>query len=210
MKRIALTIAMTLIMSSIGYAQFTIGPKVGLNLSTIRYNSDTNDFFKYRMGANMGVFGKYTINRLFDIQTEIMYSQQGYKLDMSDVALFDYNGTKYYSPDVKILTHNLNIPLLLKSNMLFLPGLYVEIGPQVGFFLKDSYSSKDKELEEELNDADINFKTADFQIIGGLGFDIGKKVSVNARYCHALTSIYEAGFKNRVFQFSLAYNLFNF
>jgi len=209
MKRIILVAIMVITMFTQAYAQFTIGPKAGLNISTICADDDANDYRKYKLGANIGVFGKYTINELFDIQSEIMYSQQGHKLEID--FLYEYDGNKYVEPEVKILTHNLNVPLLLRFNIPVFRRLYIEAGPQAGFFLRDNYSSKDKQFEEELNDSDIRFKTLDLQVIGGIGFDLGKNFSVNARYAHSLTSIYkDVDYKSRVFQFSLAYNLFQF
>lgn len=207
MKKVVLVTVMALIMFSHAYAQFTIGPKAGMNISTMHTGELIGDITEYKTGFNAGAFGKYTINNSFDIQAELLYSQQGYKID---IPLYDIGGNSYVDPDLKVLTHNLNIPILLKYNLLGRPWVFFEAGPQVGFLLKDKFKSKDKELEDDANKLGMGFKTVDLSIVGGIGFYLGYGVSINARYNHGLTSIHDFDYKNRVFQFSLAYNLFQF
>ena len=59
MKKTALVIALFIVVSNVS-AQFTIGPKVGLNLSKeylgIKAFDEDTDF---KSGLNAGVFGKY-------------------------------------------------------------------------------------------------------------------------------------------------------
>lgn len=206
MKKVIFVTIIAFAMSLHTYAQFTIGPKVGLNLSTV-HSTKVDDYADYKTGLNAGVFGKYSINSSFDIQTEVLYSQQGYKVDL---VSFDYGGDPYLDPDLKVLTHNLNIPVLLRYNLLGKRWLYFEAGPQVGFLLKEKMKLENKEVVGGLKDMGMELKTVDLSIVGGIGFYLGNHFTINARYNYGLTSIHDLDFKNRVFQFSLAYDLWKF
>ena len=62
------------------YAQFSIGPKLGLNLFKVSAEtSNMNDLFKYKYGGAVGFFAKYKISNRVSMQSELLYSQQGYK-----------------------------------------------------------------------------------------------------------------------------------
>lgn len=208
MKKVFFVTFMVLMIFPQTYAQFTIGPKAGLNLSTV-YSSKVDDFADYRTGLNAGVFGKYSINNSFDVQVELLYAQLGYKYTVPE---YDLGGHAYRNFKMKLITHNLDIPLLVKYNLLGRPWIFFEGGVQLGFFLTDKYSSNDKEAEREMNKLKTEFNTFDFQLLGGLGFYLGSGFSINARYCHGLTNVIDSdlNLRNRTFQFSLAYNLWQF
>ena len=201
MKKMFFAIALCIIVNSVS-AQFTIGPKVGLNLSNeysgIKPIDESNN---YKTGLNAGIFGKYEINDIFDIQAELLYSQQGFK---SDIKLFDYGGT-ILEDDFKILSQYLNIPVVLK----YYPfkRFYIEAGPQIGICFNSKISPGDIDIKEAF---DTNYNTV-FSLVGGIGVNIGYGLSVNARYNHGFTKTYsESDFKSRVIQFSLTYDLWSF
>lgn len=208
MKKAILSIVMVIIVCTQAHSQFTIGPKAGLNISTMHSNNEfVDDFLDYKTGFNIGIFGKYSFNKLFDIQMELLYSQQGYK---GNIDIYDHEGNTYLNPDLKVLTHNLNIPLLLKYNLLGRRWLFIEAGPQVGLFLGEDLKLKNEISDERMNGIGKDFKTADISIVGGIGFYLGNHISVNARYNHGLTSTHDLNLKNRVFQIALAYDLWQF
>ena len=92
-------------------AQLTIGPKAGLNISKEYYGiKGVDEDVDFRTGLNAGVFGRYEISDKFDIQAELLYSQQGYK---STVPLADIGGITL-TEGYKSLSHYLNVPVLLK------------------------------------------------------------------------------------------------
>lgn len=81
MKKTFLMIALLIIVLNNLSAQFIIGPKVGLNVSKEYYGIKAIDEeIDFRTGLNAGVFGKYKINDILDIQAELLYSQQGHKV----------------------------------------------------------------------------------------------------------------------------------
>jgi hypothetical protein len=207
MKRTILVMMLFIAVSSSVSAQFLIGPKVGLNRTKEYYGRKILDEdVDFRTGLNAGIFGKYVLSELFDVQAELLYSQQGYK---SNVPLTDIGGNAIVG-GYKALSHYLTVPVLLK----YYPftRIYLEAGPQVGFCLDYKYSSGHKEYDKALKAQDTDYNTVDFSLTGGLGFYNGYGLSVNARYIHGFTKTrpqYLDG-KNRVIQFSLAYDLWRF
>jgi hypothetical protein len=202
-----LVISFTLVAMQVS-AQFILGPKVGLNISNVYYPDVSStplfsDAVEFRKGLNAGVFGNYCLSDRFDVQAELLYSQQGYK---DNIPLTDVNGTTIVN-GYTTLTHYLNIPVLIKFYPL--KRIYLEAGPQAGFRLGSNYSTLEKEWDDLLNGLESGRKT-DFSLVGGLGIYLGKGFSVNARYCHGLLKESNFAYKNRVIQFSVAYDLWQF
>jgi len=202
MKKIILTIALFISVITISSAQFTIGPKAGLNLAK-EYFGETvfDDNVEFKQGLNIGVFGKYMMNDKLGIQAELLYSQQGYK---SNIQLFDFGGNITQN-GYKRSSHYLNIPVVLKYYPL--KRIFIESGPQVGYCFKSKLSPG--EYTDEISN--MEYKTIDFSLVGGVGIDIGYGLNVSARYNHGLThTLPNSDLKNRVFQFSLTYDLLDF
>ena len=205
MKQTILIIALLIVVANNAFSQFTVGPKAGLNL-TKEYAGQKmfDEHQNSKTGLNLGLFGCYEMNDKLDLQVEMLYSQQGYK---TDIALIDWNGEMMTS--VKASSHYLNVPLLLK----YYPfkRFYIEAGPQIGFCLDSSFLSENDEMNGVLKEMDADYHKVDFSLAGGLGFHIGKGFSINVRYNHGFTkTLNESLWKNRVIQFSLAYDLWSF
>ena len=199
MKKIAFIIVLLIVVINSISAQFVVGPKVGLNISKEYFGEKfIDEDVKFKTGLNVGVFGKYDVSNKFDIQTELLYSQQGLKVN---IPLADYGGTMIEG--YKVSTHYLNIPVLLK----YYPfkRIYIEAGPQVGFCLDSKLS------HEYSNGISLDYSTTDFSLAGGIGINIGHGLCVNARYNHGFTrTIFNTDWKNRVIQLSLTYDLWRF
>ena len=200
MKRTILFITLFLIAIISASAQITIGPKIGLNLSKEHYGEKLIDEdIDFRAGVNVGFFGKYQMKNKFDVQMELLYSQQGYKDNVPVIYIGGYAIRDGY----KILSHNLNIPVLLKYHVY--KGFYLEAGPQAGFCFYARLQHNEEGIDEVF---DMDRKLIDFSLAGGVCVDIGNKLSFNARYNHGFTDTApESDFKNRVIQISLSYNL---
>ena len=200
MKKNILAIVLIISVNNIASAQFIIGPKVGLNISKEYYAgielvNAGNEDIKYKTGINIGIFGKYVMGSRFDLQAELLYSQQGFK---QNISLADYGGIIDVD-EYKFSSQYFNIPLILKFYPL--KSIYIEVGPQVGLYLKSTSGFVGYSRD---------YKTMDFSLIGGIGTNIGYGLSINARYNHGLTQILPSDWKNRVFQISLTYDLCNF
>lgn len=71
MRKILLVVATVMCMGG-AFAQLSMGPKLGLNVSSL-----TGDGSNFRAGMNVGIFANYRINKLLAIQPEFYYSMQG-------------------------------------------------------------------------------------------------------------------------------------
>lgn len=71
MRKILLVVAAVMCMGG-AFAQLSMGPKLGLNVSSL-----TGDGSNFRAGVNVGIFANYRINKLLAIQPEFYYSMQG-------------------------------------------------------------------------------------------------------------------------------------
>jgi hypothetical protein len=142
-KKVTLLAISLMLVAIQASAQFTTGLKAGLNVSDVHFNhSVMNDDVKFRNGLNVGVFGNYYLNDRFDVQAELLYSQQGYR---NTIPMTDLGGT-VISDGFKSLKHYLNIPVLIKFYPL--KRLYLEAGPQVGFRLGHHYSTAEKAWDD--------------------------------------------------------------
>jgi hypothetical protein len=202
-KRVTL-LALSLIFAAIQtFAQFTAGPKAGLNMSDVYFGSVIDDDIKYRTGLNAGVFGNYRLNARFDVQAELLYSQQGYK---NTIPVMEFGGSTVLN-GFKTLTHYLNIPVLVRFYPL--SRFYLEAGPQVGFRLGHNYSDL-PDYSGIVDEFESGKKSTDFSLAGGAGITLGKGFSLSARYCHSLLKEPGFAYRNRVIQFSIAYDLWHF
>ena len=170
MKKITtLIIAMSLIITVSNAQKVSIGPKLGVNFSTL---SDLEGA-ESRVGLQAGGFLVYSIVEHFGISIDVVYSQQGAnsKINGSDLHL-DY----------------IQLPLL--ANIFF--NQYgddfrpkITIGPAVGILA----SAKGPFVEKD------DFNSTDFGFVAGLGFNykVGEKkwLNVDARYGMGASEIFK-------------------
>ena len=205
------------------YAQMTVGGKAGLNVSTITDVSLTfmdkpmekiDIDYEYRLGMHVGGYAHYRFSSTFGLQTELLYSQMGYK---ETIPVTDYGGKAYANATAKGLLHYLTLPVLLRFTV---PrtGLFLEAGPQAGFLLgnKVSFSA---DISEEINGniskkGGIDAQTFDLSAVAGIGYRMNNGLSVSARYIHGFKTsdrrFIPAISQNRAFQFSIAYDIKTF
>ena len=202
MRQTILIITLFILIINSASAQITLGLKSSFNFSKEYYGEKLFDEdIDFRPGMNVGFFGKYQINNKFDGQMELLYSQQGYKDNVPIVFVGGYAIRDGY----KILSHYLNVPVLLKY--FIYKDFYIEAGPQLGFCFGARLQHNQEDIDESFK---MDYKPVDFSIVGGLGVYIGQGVSLNARYNHGLTETApESNFKNRVIQISIAYNFWS-
>ncbi|QNM85022.1 PorT family protein [Polaribacter pectinis] len=166
----------------------TAGIKGGYNLSSV--NFDGNSETAKLHGFHIGVYGESYIGKIFSIQPEITYSQQGYKI-------LDDSGTYTQKLDY------INIPLMLKAYPF--KNFFMEVGPQIGFSIshKETFDAGfvlyDTSQEFEPN----NF---DWGINIGTGFKSDNGVSLGVRYHIGQNDIYDEDKpKNEVWQIYLGF-----
>lgn len=199
MKKIVFTLLFGLITAINIQAQYSIGAKAGMNMSTIHTSEGLADIIKYRPGLNLGGYLTYRLNDYFDLQTELLYSQQGYNWEVGYTNEYGY---VIDNIKAKAIYHYLTLPILIKYYVF--PRLNFEFGPQLGFRLANHYSLEDKNLNVW-----PTTNVFDFALTMGIGYDLTDRICFNARYCLGLTSSQKKmdQTQNRLFQFSIGYKL---
>lgn len=203
MKKILPIVALVAISLTANAQQvFTIGPKAGVNFSTLS-NVDKGEMLP---GYYVGAVAEFKFAEKFSFQPELVYSSQGikniYSETLAGVSLNHHNHDK--------LAY-INIPLLAKYY--FTKGFSVELGPQFGLLLKatnkDEVTTNGVEVNEN-RDFKNEVNSFDFGIGAGLAYDIAKGFFVNARYNLGLSNVgksnqYYDGSKNSVTQLGVGY-----
>jgi hypothetical protein len=219
MKRIIITACIAVLTFAGVQAQVKVGPKIGLNTSNMYvkggirvndFNIPWKDMVQYRQGLNIGAFLNYQTAPRFALQTEIIYSQQGFK---DDILLMDYNGKPVIHPDGKIVLHYLNIPILLRGYA-GETGLFAEAGLQTGFRLSSNYiiTAPGSNEISSLNPYPPAKSAVDLSFASGIGCHFRFGATLSIRYNIGLTKaiqVWDAS-RNQVFQFTLAYDLLTF
>jgi hypothetical protein len=144
------------------------GVKAGGNFYTI---APGGDGVSARSALHAGAFYHYTRTKVFSIQTELLYSMEGYKFSdniYTVVTKLDY----------------LDLPVLFQFNTH--SGLYFETGPQVGLKLDVGYSyGGDPGLLDPVRD-DLNKLILSGCV--GAGYFRGK-LGLGARYNFGISNI---------------------
>jgi Outer membrane protein beta-barrel domain len=174
------------VLSSVGatYAQVQValGIKAGANISKFD-DADADNLTSFHAGA----FGLFKFTKI-GIQPEVLFSQQGSKID--DV--------QFGKGDLK--ASYLAIPVMLK--LYLIGGLNLQAGPQFGFLTAAEFDG---------NDAKDSFKNSDLSANVGLGWDLPFGLTVDARYNIGLSDIGDGpqapDLKSRVIQVSVGYKI---
>ncbi|WP_298421232.1 porin family protein [uncultured Kordia sp.] len=186
MKKLLLITAITIFGFANVNAQndIKLGAKVGLNFANI-YGDNTGNIDPITSIINFGIVGEISLSEKFSFQPELMYSVQGYSVSDDVVAL------NYF-----------NIPLMGKYYLS--KKLSVEAGPQIGFLL----SAKD-----DGRSVTDNFKTLDFGVNVGVGYELNNGLNFGVRYNLGLSNINDVSgssnkIRNGVAQISVGYFFF--
>jgi hypothetical protein len=191
MKKIFLSAIAVMAIGTAAQAQdINFGAKAGVNFASMSIDPEGDMDLKSRTGLHIGVLAEFKITETFAVQPEILYSMQGYKAEFGDV-------------EVETKADYLIIPIMAKYFVT--EGLSIEAGPQVGFLM----SAKDDDGE----DIKDGYKSIDFGINGGLGYELPMGVFFQARYYVGLSNIAEetdlgeadVEYKNNVFALSVGY-----
>lgn len=201
MKRIiALTLALLLTLSAKSQVEqprqiLEIGVIGGLNLSQMDFQPDIRQ--KYLMGANGGLFARYTSEKYFGMicaaQLELNFSQRGWTENFDDGTNNGYSHTLNY----------IELPLLAhlswgkeKKGFQF----FINLGPQISFLMGDSekfegnWKAEDRpESIRAIYGKEIENKF-DYGITGGLGIELKTKAGnffIEGRYYYGLSDIYK-------------------
>jgi len=169
------------------------GVKLGLNNSI--FKGDANGGSESKLGVSAGFFVELPVTEKFSITPELLYSEEGSKLQEDDVEsdfIFSY----------------LNIPVMFKYYVT--EKFNIQAGPQVGLLVKSKLErlSSIGELITVDAEQDLDTPKFNFGINVGLGYQITEKFFVDARYNYGLTDLSEfLDIQSSVFNISLGYRL---
>lgn len=182
--------------------QIKIGPKAGVNFSTLSDLSKAKTLTGYYVGA----VAEVKLADKFSIQPELVFSSQGAKNIYSEVVLGDI--VNHHNHDV---INSINLPILGKYFVT--NSLSIELGPQFGLLVKaenqDKITINGEEIKENRDFKD-ELNLFDFGIAAGLAYDLTNGLFVNARYNYGLTNVGKTGeyygdSKNRVIQLGVGF-----
>lgn len=199
MKKIVITFLMATAVISVKAQNFHFGIKTGINLSKetkTEVERQVQDFDKeFRKGFHIGGIVTYSINKQWELEGNLMYSQQGYKEHLFSIK----NNRTIYS----IRSNYINLPIAIKYYPL--EHLYIEMGPQIGFLI-----SKKHKIQGEGNITKyipLKPNHIDLSLFCGLGYNFSNNIFVEARYIHGLNNTYKnvTLSQNRNIQISIGY-----
>ncbi|MCF6171821.1 MAG: PorT family protein [Bacteroidales bacterium] len=172
------------------------GLKAGLNLSSQKVDNPMASY-SLRPGFTGGFLFYFQLKD-FAIQPEVIFSQQGSNITFNDEKL--YAVFTYFS-----------IPIIFKY-VLKKSGISFQAGPQIGFLscAKSNYHPIAK-LKYEEQYYTTAYKTTDFLLSFGIGWESKKNWIIDARYSLGLTPVnnYDGipDTKNRVISITVGYKI---
>ena len=175
------------------------GVKAGVQLSTIqRGNNESFSSLKIKpmLGYQVGGFATMRLSDDFSLQTELFFSNQGFKESM----ILNMGGGEIEDFTEKYAIRYIKLPLLLRYRVA--EKFFIEAGPQFGLFVSSSIE----------RDEWVHFKK--FDLAGALGAEyiLSNKLSVQFRYAHSFAKVDNiedylwVPERPRVFSLGLAYS----
>lgn len=176
---------------------FTIQPKIGMNVATL------SDADKSIVDIAFGLEAEYMFRDWFGLSVGAVLSNQGAK----------YNETVDV-PKYEVDLDYVHVPIL--ANFYVLPGLAIKTGIQPGFKMRAKYKSDNGtvDLDElyglynHVMDDKLKVSTFDISIPVGISYEY-KNIVLDARYNWGLKKVLNQGnaFYNRWFMVTLGYKL---
>ena len=204
MRKLIVLIAL-LLMTVVAMAQheegdFTVMPKVGMNIATL---SEADQAI---VDLQFGLEAEYMVSDNFSLGLGAILSNQGAKYDI----FYEDNAKSNYKVDLDYV----HVPVL--ASYYVLPGLAVKAGVQPGFKMRAKAKFDDGTIDLDelykmgsvLVGEDIKVNKFDLSIPVGISYEYQNFV-VDARYNWGLLKIMNVGdaFYNRCFMLSLGYKL---
>lgn len=170
---------------------FAIGVSGGVNMNSVSFSPTVRQ--KNLMGINGGFVARYISEKYFSMicgaQVEVNFSQHGWDEFYEDYPDLKYTRTMNYV-EIPFLAH---LAFGKEQGMQF----FIHAGPQVGFFLGDSYTMSGNwgdftGITVEQHDKKVDNKF-DYGIAGGAGVELRTKAGnflLEGRYYYALSDFY--------------------
>jgi outer membrane protein with beta-barrel domain len=151
------------------------GVKGGVNLATLNADEEPAPDFGYRVGLVAGGFVTWRLSTRFDVQPEVLFSQQGASIG-DDIV------------DAAIEIDSLVVPILARYRLR--PsggGLVLFAGPSLGFKLRAKAVAEvgGEKIKTDIGDDIEDF---DYGVVFGAGWEVGP-FSIDGRYTWGLSRI---------------------
>ena len=179
MKGSIFTIAL-LFVCSIAFSQFNFGLRAGLSSSQVKVDENVEGFRittgDNTFGYHAGVYGQIIIKDKFVIMPEILFTNSGGNIDLSDGTSFN---------EIWNLSYNrLDFPL--NFGLKFLKVFRVNAGPYASVLL--SADARYANIDQDVKD---NYKNMMWGYQAGLGLDIWR-LALDLKYQGSFESSYSA------------------
>jgi len=196
MKKILLSVVAVMALGTAQAQEVQFGAKAGVNFAN--FGGDVEDASS-RTGFHAGVVAELKLSETFSIQPELLYSQQGSQTE--DTFSESFGGVNYSTnTEAKQTLNYINLPILAKYYVM--EGLSLEVGPQVGFLISaeskyDMTTTSEgggttvSETESGSVDNKDAYKSIDFGVVAGVGYELPMGLFFQARYQAGLSSVLE-------------------
>ena len=166
------------------------GVKAGLNYSSIV--GDLTEGIKYRFSGHAGVFIKSEFTYKFALQTELLYSSQGFRFS-SDLQALENNGVTFDDNDfiTTVQLNYLTVPVLGKFALN--DRFDVEFGPQFGFLLNQvtkikNLDQRDETIPDNRTNIPVNFQL-DYGLVAGISLNLTDALYIEPRFYLGLRNL---------------------
>ena len=197
-------IVFLIIIAVCGFSQVraqNFGVKAGYNYSTLSGETSSISTIEGLSGFYIGGLVELPISNMLSIQPELIFSRQGVALRQG----LEKSGIRIEINNADIRLDYLNIPVMAKVN---LGPLFLQGGVQFGFLVsKPKVNRLTNTSLFPLLDKD-SYNSFDFGVGAGLGFNLNRRLFVEARYTHSLTNVFDPN--DNLFKTSLISNDNNF
>jgi hypothetical protein len=192
-KTVSSWLSLALLCISLPFAtaqqRFSVGPRVGANLST--FNGDA-DGYKYRPGFTAGAFLMYSSLNHFGISVDALYSQMGAKYSNLE-TIFASQQQVDFRQQMAYIEVPVALRYFLTTGGKFRPNVFV--GPSVAFLLKGERSPLERlGIQIPALDNTSSFRKVDLGLIAGFqlnfpGFGERQRFLIDSRYRYGLSDI---------------------
>lgn len=209
MKKILLFFICVTFIKIVNAQEFHYGLFAGANLNTMKIGSDLysggidNTDKLMTIGFRGGAFAEYSFNKNVGVQSELSFSQSGYRIINENINEAGNERFIYTNKQERII-NDISLDLIFKW-YLFNQRLAIDLGVQPSLtcsvrnvseqsFSRDSLNiNMSKQVLSEtttLMKRNEEYRSFNLSVIGGASYYIKKNVFVSARYIFGMTDIF--------------------
>ncbi|MBX2875634.1 MAG: PorT family protein [Saprospiraceae bacterium] len=190
MKHLGLVLFLFPLFVNVLNAQYSLGLKTGVNISTLTQGGFGQDFFESRTDFVGGLTVEWRAPNYLALQAELLYSRQGAGIaGTSSDLILDY----------------LQVPILAKFYIW--EGLYGAVGAQLGFLIDERLDATVDNFSEF--DLVEDAQTFEFSLPVGVGYHTEWGLSLDFSYDIGISNVFDDGSpktKNELIQLSIGYH----